>query len=443
MNKSLDIKFRSEWSHPKWKKQFNAYCKTVGNAKLTAAAEYNLNKLRFICALGVLFAVNWLYFILGLTPVTIIKNLASGSGFIYAVAVIAFVVYPSLIYGGYTFWLNRAVPRKFKKPDHSKVLKLDETIPVSQAPDPRDGNFPIGVDEKGEFVFWNFDGKYYRPNVIFTGQADLFGKEHIFNVFIRGVLAAETDVIFLVYDQDRGWDFSWLKKNYSSLLDKKYIDTWDSEDWMYELAQLPRLPNVAVFEGNEIYRSLRWLEDELDRRQMIKAKTPGVYFPVRIVAILDSELTSELKNKDSRFLVLRSVLQAHPEIKLNLLGVSKPNMAWTDLGDLVQYTSGIQFFNSAQFESKNGKEKDKDTPEGGEKPKAMQRSFDVAPMQFKCKLWRRGAGQVMSLLSCESAELAEFIYQQAGNDQDETFQLWKAASSFTGREVLVNLREPE
>lgn len=442
MNKSLQIDFRSAVA-PRWKKLFKAYKASISNSRIIAEAEYNLRKLRLIWGFISISSVSWIYFIFGLTPNFVLGNLYKPeSSTIYGVAVAAFVVYPCLIYGIYTFALNRAVPKRFQKPDHSKVVKLDATVAVADAPDPKDGNFPIGVDEKSEFVFWNFDGKYYRPNVIFTGQADLFGKEHIFNVFIRGVLAAETDVLFLVYDQAHGWDFSWLRKDYRSLLGKKYIDSLYSDDWMYELAQLPRLPNVAVFEGNEIYRSLRWLEDELDRRQILKVKTPGVYFPVRIIAILDSELTAELKNKDSQFLVLRSILQAHPELKINLLGVAKPNIPWNDLGDLVQYTSGIQFFNSGQFDKSNGK--DKETPESGEKPKAIPRSFDVEPKQFKCKLWRRGSGQVMSLLSCESAELAEFIYQQAGNDQNETFQLWKAASSFTGREVLVNnLQESE
>lgn len=408
-----------------WKITFDGYCKAVGNKTLIDKATRKLQMAR-IAIFGLSFIV-WTYFfsIVGLTPVWVWQNVKEGS--LASAVVISF--YGLAVYVSYTVLLNIVTAKWHASPDYAPLLKSDTTLDVRQAPDPTpDGNFPIGVDEKNEYAYWNLKGEYYRGNVIFTGQSDLFGKENFINTFIRGVLGAETDAVFLVYDWQHGLDFSYLRKDRRKLLGRKDIDCLYNDEWMTVLGDLPRLPNVAVFDQNEIPRSLEWLEEEFERRQSEFGLVPNAYFPTRIIVVLDWDLTSKLLESANglNVSILKRIFKADSRLKMNVLAIADPGLPWSKFGGLTSFASGIQFFTSEQAgEAKPAKEGEK-----GEKPIFVQRTFDIPPLLYKAKVWQRGASRIISFLSCDSDYLAEYIYKQAGNNKFETFELWKAACYF-------------
>ena len=397
-----------------------------------ARAQVWICRISGVGLLGTFFALSGLYSFLG-KPFSGLDSLL-------------LVVYLALSYVVPNMFLNRIVPEKFVVPDHSKLLKSDNTLDVKQAPDPRpDGNFAIGVDEKNEYVYWNFDGKYYHGNIIFTGQSRLFGKESFINTFIHGALGAETDAVFLIYDWQHGLDFSYLRKDRRALLARKDIDCLYNDEWMGVLGDLPRLPNVAVFDQNEISKSLEWLEEEFERRQHESGLVPNAYFPTRIVVVLDWDLTGKLLESANglNVSILKRIFKADPRLKMNILAVANPETPWSDFKTLTQFSSGIQFFTSAQSGEKGEK---KNGDREIEKTSFVSRTFDIPPLLYKAKVWQRGSSRIISLLDCDSDYLAEYVYRQAGNNKPETFALWKAACYFrsfqeseTKKEILVNM----
>lgn len=339
--------------------------------------------------------------------------------------------------------LNKIVPEKFAKPDHSLLLKTDDTLDIRMAPDPRpDGYFPLGIDADNEYMLWKFGESRFNSNLVITGQSHLYGK-NLINTIIRGAIGAETDVAFIVYNPTGGLDFSWLRYDYRKLLGKKNIDTLYSEKWMAELASLPRLPNIVVVDEQDIVKSLDWLNEEYERRLIIRSNVPDAEFPTRIVVILDWGMTEKLSGHDNGVKVsaLKNILRADRGLKMNAIAIVDPVETWQGFNsDLKPFASGLEFFHQAQSGGRKT-EKGEDGKSG-----FAQRSFDIPALQYDCKLWWKGASKVISLLKCESKDLAEYVYKQAGNDKPETFALWKAACYFrpfqeseTKKEILVNL----
>jgi hypothetical protein len=427
---------------PLWKFDFDDYCKVVSNKGLIDKATRKLQMTR-VAILGLSFIVwTWMFFIVGLTPVWLLQSVKAGT---FASGIVV-SFYGLLVYAGYTALLNTITPKWHVKPDYTKLLKSDAVMDVSLAPDARDGNFPIGTADD-EFVLWKFGSAGYSSNLVVTGQSHIFG-ESLVNVFIRGAISAENDTVFVVFDSAAGIDFSWLRYNYSNLLGKRgkqgnKLENLYSDQWLAEFSDLPKLPNIVVVEKDDIAEGLEWLSDELERRSDLRARVPESKFPVRIVVILDWEMTAKITERDNglKTSVLKKLFRADRHLKMNVIAIADPIQTWQKFDDSIKpFASGLEFFHPAQ----NTK------PEGGDKDGKAQfvpRSYDIAPLQHNCKLWWKGASKVLSLLECSSQDLAAFVYEQAGNDKPETFYLWKCVCNFRPfaesdtpkRDIVVNL----
>lgn len=430
---------------PIWKLKFDDYCKATQNRNLIVKVERNLVMMRW--AMFGLASIGWVFLFssFGLSPFWIVEQVLLKtwvSGVVIAVMVV-------LIYASYNALLNVYAEKKIIIPNYSKLLKQDDSIPVTVAPDPKDGFFTLGVDQSNEFMKWKFGAVEYNSNLAITGDSHLFGSQ-LLNTLMYGAIGADSNTLFVILNSEEGLEFSWLKYNYSNLLSKqnklgeKYEDLYQDQ-WLAEFADLPKLPNVCVVEDYDIPKILDWLYEEYTRRQTLRQNNPLFEPETRIVVILDWGMSEKLNAKDNgaRYSVLKSLVRADRRMKFNVIVICDPIKTWGDFEPtLKHFVSGLEFFHQAQMGKKEGKEKDDGTG-------FQHRTFDIPALNYKCKLHWKGASRVLSVLKCNSDTLAEHIYKRAGEDSPETFAMWQCMCNFlpysdstVGREkIRVNLTE--
>ena len=406
---------------PVWKLAFKSYCGETKNAVLIEKATRKLQMKRIAFFGLALIVWAYLFSIVGLTPAWAwlgVKQGTFAAGF-----VIAF--YVLLVYSSYTALLNTVVPKQFVLPDYKNLVVSDKSVHFSQAPDPSPTGFPLGTTGK-EWMYWDFDADSYNANIVSVGQNHLYG-EDLLNLLFWGALGQDENTVFFVLNSEGGLDFSWLRYDYAQMfLRKKEIGHLFDDEYLAELAQLQRFPNVVIWDESKVNRGIQWLADEMERRNALKSKIPSYEFPNRIVVVLDWSLTAALiKGKDNGIVVspLIKLLQNGKRLRMNLIAVATPGETWQSMNKAVQpFFSCFEFYHTASFEKKEKEEGKK-----SEEPEFAGRSVGVSPNKNTCKIWWKGAPRVVSLVEISTKELAEYAYKKAGQNNPQTVQLWTAA----------------
>lgn len=415
---------------PVWKLAFKSYCGETKNAVLIERAARKLQMER-IAFFG-LALISWAYLfsIVGLTPAwawTGVKQGTVAAGFVIS-------LYGLLVYGSYTALLNTIVPKQLALPDYKSLVVSDKSVHFSQAPDPSTSGFPLGTTGK-DWMYWDFDADSYNANIVSVGQNHLYG-EGLLNLLFWGALGQDENTMFFVLNSEGGLDFSWLRYDYRALLNDKKLEQLFDDEYLAELAQLQRFPNIVIWDENKVSHGIQWLADEMERRNSLKSKIPSYEFPNRIVVVLDWSLTAALiKGKDNGIVVspLIKILQNGKRLRMNLIAVATPGETWQSINKAVQpFFSCFEFYHTASFERKEKEEGKKEETE------FAGRSVGVSPNKNTCKIWWKGAPRVVSLVEISTKELAEYAYKKAGQNNPQTVQLWTAA--INGK-PYVDLRE--
>lgn len=429
---------------PVWKLAFKSYCNETKNAVLIKKAARKLQMERVAFFGLALIVWTYLFSIVGLSPAWAWSGVKQGT--FAAGFVIAF--YVLLVYSSYTALLNTVVPKQFVLPDYKNLVVSDKSVHFSQAPDPSPTGFPLGTTGK-EWMYWDFDTDSYNANIVSVGQNHLYG-EDLLNLLFWGALGQDENTVFFVLNSEDGLDFSWLRYDYAQMfLRKREIGQLFDDEYLAELAQLQRFPNVVIRDESKINRGIQWLADEMERRNTLKSKIPNYEFPNRIVVVLDWSLTAALiKGKGNGIVIspLIKLLQNGKRLRMNLIAIATPGETWQSMNKAVQpFFSCFEFYHTASFEKKEKEDGKKEEPE------FAGRSVGVSPNKNTCKIWWKGAPRVVSLVEISTRELAEYAYKKAGQNNPQTVQLWTAAINgkpyVDPRErkspILVNSVEPE